>query len=219
LIGAGVAGSILGNRVLRKEDPKFLTTGGVYVDDLHDEPLLAGALHATYVRSTVAHANILGIDVSEALLAPGVVAIYTAADLGLQPTPATYNPTALRTLLATEKVRYVGEPIAVILTERADQGEDAKGFAMRQGSVVTMVKEIMHCDAYDGVAAALGESHLENADYFIWDGCSRAVHDYLSKTQSTDRIRHSPEGVAYLVKGAPNTYEKYLAEKAAHQGS
>ena len=120
-----MAGSILGNRVLRKEDTKFLTTGGIYVDDLHDEPLLAGALHATYVRSTVAHANILGIDVSEALLAPGVVAIYTATDLGLQPTPAKYNPTALRTLLATEKVRYVCEPIAVILTERADQGEDA----------------------------------------------------------------------------------------------
>ena len=52
-------------------------------------------------------------------------------------------------------------------------------------------------------------------DYFIWDGCSRAVHDYLSKTQSTDRIRHTPEGVAYLVKGAPNNYEKYLAEKAS----
>ena len=120
-----MAGSILGNRVLRKEDPKFLTTGGVYVDDLHDEPLLAGALHATYVRSTVAHANILGVDVSEALQSPGVVAIYTASDLELQPTAATYNPTALRTLLATEKVRYVGEPIAVILTERADQGEDA----------------------------------------------------------------------------------------------
>jgi O-methyltransferase len=52
-------------------------------------------------------------------------------------------------------------------------------------------------------------------DYFIWDGCSRAVHDYLSKTRSTDRIRHTPEGVAYLIKGAPNTYEKYLAEKAS----
>ncbi len=50
-----VAGSILGNRVLRKEDPKFLTTGGVYVDDLLDEPLLAGAAHVTYVRSSVAH--------------------------------------------------------------------------------------------------------------------------------------------------------------------
>ena len=53
-----MAGSILGNRVLRKEDPKFLTTGGVYVDDLRDEPLLVGAVHATFVRSTVAHANI-----------------------------------------------------------------------------------------------------------------------------------------------------------------
>jgi O-methyltransferase len=56
-------------------------------------------------------------------------------------------------------------------------------------------------------------------DYFIWDGCSRAVHDYLSKTQSTDRIRHTPEGVSYLVKGAPNNYEKYLAEKAAQSAS
>ena len=67
-----MAGSILGNRVLRKEDPKFLTTGGIYVDDLRDEPLLVGAVHATFVRSTVAHANITGIDVSEALTMPGV---------------------------------------------------------------------------------------------------------------------------------------------------
>jgi len=120
-----VAGSILGNRVLRKEDPKFLTTGGVYVDDLTNEPLLAGALHATYVRSTIAHANILGIDVSEALQSPGVVAIYTAQDLQLEPVAATYNPAVKRTLLASGKVRYVGEPVAVVLTELANQGEDA----------------------------------------------------------------------------------------------
>ena len=78
-----MGGSILGERVLRKEDPKFLTTGGVYVDDMLNEPLLAGALHATYVRSTVAHANIGSIDVADALEMPGVVAIYTAADLEL----------------------------------------------------------------------------------------------------------------------------------------
>jgi carbon-monoxide dehydrogenase large subunit len=120
-----VAGSILGNRVLRKEDPKFLTTGGVYVDDLNSEPLLVGALHATFVRSTVAHANIVGIDVADALESPGVVAIYTAADLGLEPVAATFNPTAKRTLLASGKVRYVGEPVAVVLTKLANQGEDA----------------------------------------------------------------------------------------------
>ena len=120
-----MAGSILGNRVLRKEDPKFLTTGGVYVDDLRDEPLLVGAVHATFVRSTVAHANITSIDVSEALTMPGVVAIYTAQDLGLQPVEASFNPMAKRTLLASGKVRYVGEPLAVVLTELANQGEDA----------------------------------------------------------------------------------------------
>ncbi len=120
-----MAGSILGNRVLRKEDPKFLTTGGVYVDDLTNEALLVGALYATYVRSTVAHANILGIDVSEALQSPGVVAIYTAQDLQLEPVAATYNPTVKRTLLASGKVRYVGEPVAVVLTELSNQGEDA----------------------------------------------------------------------------------------------
>ncbi|MHB1130708.1 MAG: xanthine dehydrogenase family protein molybdopterin-binding subunit, partial [Ilumatobacteraceae bacterium] len=120
-----MVGSILGNRVLRKEDPKFLTTGGVYVDDLHGEPLLANAAHATYVRSSIAHGSITNIDISEALKAPGVIAIYTATDLDLQPVAATFNPKAKRTLLATDKVRYVGEPIAVILTELANQGEDA----------------------------------------------------------------------------------------------
>ncbi|MEK7292210.1 MAG: xanthine dehydrogenase family protein molybdopterin-binding subunit, partial [Actinomycetota bacterium] len=120
-----MVGSILGNRVLRKEDPKFLTTGGVYVDDLHSEPLLANAAHATYVRSSVAHGRITNIDIAEALKVPGVIAIYTAADLDLQPIASPYNPTVKRTILASDKVRYVGEPIAVILTEFANQGEDA----------------------------------------------------------------------------------------------
>ena len=68
-----MTGSILGERVLRKEDPKFLTTGGVYVDDM-DEPLLEGGLHVTYARSTMAHARITGIDTSAAEASPGVVA-------------------------------------------------------------------------------------------------------------------------------------------------
>ncbi|MEY2966690.1 MAG: hypothetical protein RLY50_740 [Actinomycetota bacterium] len=120
-----MVGSILGNRVLRKEDPKFLTTGGVYVDDLLDEPLLDGALHATYVRSTVAHGTILSIDTSDALAMPGVRAVFTGADLGLEPQPSTYNPTVMRTLLAMDRVRYVGEPIAIIVSETREQGEDA----------------------------------------------------------------------------------------------
>ena len=120
-----MAGSILGNRVLRKEDPKFLTTGGQYVDDLLDEPLLQGALHVTYVRSSVAHGTITNIDSSGALAMPGVVAVYTAADLGLQPVPSDYNPMVARGLMAIDKVRFVGEPVAVVLTEDPRCGEDA----------------------------------------------------------------------------------------------
>ena len=96
-----MAGSILGNRVLRKEDPKFLTSGGMYVDDLV-EPLLAGAAHVTYMRSSVAHGRILGIDTSAALDLPGVLGVYTAADLGLVEEPATFNPTVMRGRLAIE---------------------------------------------------------------------------------------------------------------------
>ena len=120
-----MAGSILGNRVLRKEDPKFLTTGGKYVDDLLDEPLLANAAHVTYVRSSVAHGVITNIDTSAALAMPGVIAIFTAADLGLQPVPSPFNPMVARGLLAIDKVRYVGEPIAAVITELSNQGEDA----------------------------------------------------------------------------------------------
>ena len=61
--------SILGTRVIRTEDPRLLTSGGVYVDDLR-EPDLAGAVRATFVRSTVAHALITGIDATAALEAP-----------------------------------------------------------------------------------------------------------------------------------------------------
>mgnify|MGYP003344257694 CR=1 FL=1 len=110
-----MGGSILGERVLRKEDPKFLTSGGKYVDDLLDEPLLKGALHVTYARSTVAHGRINSIDVSDAVGMPGIVAVLTAADLDLQPVPSSFNPAATRTLLASDKVRYVGEPVAVVL--------------------------------------------------------------------------------------------------------
>lgn len=118
-------GSILGNRVLRKEDPKFLTTGGEYVDDINDEPLLAGALHVTFVRSSVAHGRIVSIDASAALEMPGVIGVYTAESLGLQPAPAAFNPMVSRTLLASDKVRYVGEPIAAVVHENPYQGEDA----------------------------------------------------------------------------------------------
>jgi aerobic carbon-monoxide dehydrogenase large subunit len=116
--------SILGNRVLRREDPKFLTTGGVYGEDLP----LEGALWVTFVRSTMAHARIVDLDVSAALEQPGVVGVYTAADIDMPPIPGGMPgiPEEMaRPFLASGTVRFVGEPVAVILAERHYQGEDA----------------------------------------------------------------------------------------------
>ncbi|HEX7165733.1 MAG TPA: xanthine dehydrogenase family protein molybdopterin-binding subunit, partial [Acidimicrobiales bacterium] len=118
--------SILGNRVLRKEDPKFLTTGGEYVDDVP----LPGAVHVTYVRSTIAHARITSIDTSEAALAPGVLAVFAGAEVGpeLGNFPSdmdALNQAMTRPWLATDVVRYVGEPVAAVVTEERYQGEDA----------------------------------------------------------------------------------------------
>lgn len=120
-------GSILGTRVLRTEDPGFLTTGAVYTDDLVDERL-AGAVHATFVRSPVAHGRITSIDTSGPAGMPGVVAVLTAGDLDApEPRAAMpmYPQPMAQPLLARDVVRFVGEPVAVVLTEEAYQGEDA----------------------------------------------------------------------------------------------
>src|ERR1700735_2474722 len=82
--------SSLGTRVLRTEDPRFLTTGGVYTEDVVDERL-AGACHVFFVRSPVAQGTILNGDASAALNGPGVVAAFTGADLASLP---EINPSA-----------------------------------------------------------------------------------------------------------------------------
>ena len=120
--------SILGNRVVRMEDPKFLTTGGVYVDDVRME--LVGAATVTYVRSTMASARIAGLDVDDAKASPGVLAVFTAddvqADLGDFPSDmGVLNQDMVRPWLATGVVRYVGEPIAIIVSEDRASGVDA----------------------------------------------------------------------------------------------
>jgi carbon-monoxide dehydrogenase large subunit len=120
--------SILGHRVVRKEDPKFLTTGGVYVDDVRAD--LLGAAAVTFVRSTMASARIETLDVTEANQAPGVLAVFTAEDVAMDlgdfPSDMNVlNQDMVRPWLARDVVRYVGEPVAVIVSESRAQGEDA----------------------------------------------------------------------------------------------
>ena len=116
-------GSILGTRVLRTEDPDLLTGSRKYLADL----ALVGKLHAVFVRSDVAHGEIRAIHTEDAVGMPGVVEILTAAELGVAPHHgfATVHPDFARAPLAEGRVRFVGEPIAVVLAETFEQGEDA----------------------------------------------------------------------------------------------
>jgi carbon-monoxide dehydrogenase large subunit len=114
-------GSLLGNIVPRVEDPSLLRGRGCYVDDIP----LEDPLYAQFIRSSVAHARIRSIDVSEALEMPGVVAALTAADLGLAPAMGFLDPDCLRPPLAAEKVCFVGDPVAVVLADTRTAAVDA----------------------------------------------------------------------------------------------
>jgi carbon-monoxide dehydrogenase large subunit len=119
--------SIMGTRVVRVEDPRLLTAGGIYADDLR-APELEGAAHLTFVRSPHAHARITGIDASAALAEPGVVAVLTAQDLDDIPTPEE-QPVS-EGLLAKDTARFVGEPVAMVVTDGRYQAEDAAELVM-----------------------------------------------------------------------------------------
>ena len=119
--------------VKRVEDVRFLTGHGRYVDDIAP----ADALHAYYLRSPVAHAEIVTLDVTEARAAEGVAAVLTIEDLEaagmgihigttvVKNRDGTMGAEPLRPALAKGRVRHVGEPMAVIFAETPDQARDA----------------------------------------------------------------------------------------------
>ena len=120
--------ALVGSPVERIEDLRLLRGRGQYVDDL----TRAGLLHAAILRSSVAHGRIRSIDIAAARARPGVVAVITAADIGAAvPTiPLRQEPLpALRQyqqpVIAHRKVRYVGEPLAVVVADSAALAEDA----------------------------------------------------------------------------------------------
>lgn len=120
---------LIGARVQRVEDPRLLTGYGEYVDDIK----LPDMLHVAILRSDHAHARIGGIDKAEAEAVPGVIGVWTAADLNKSVKPLTafsrmpkYQSTPL-VPLAEGKVRYVGEPVCAVVAESRYIAEDAAG--------------------------------------------------------------------------------------------
>jgi carbon-monoxide dehydrogenase large subunit len=122
-----VGSSFVGRPLARREDERFLSGRAQYLDDLHPD----GVLHAAFARSLVAHARLTGVDVEAALAIPGVHAVLTAGELGdVRPPPVMTLPQmwiadAPHPVLADAAVRYVGEPIALVLAESRALAEDA----------------------------------------------------------------------------------------------
>jgi carbon-monoxide dehydrogenase large subunit len=119
---------LVGARIRRKEDPRFITGRGQYTDDVK----VQGTLHVAFVRSPHAHARIRGVDLAAARTQPGVVAVYTGKDLadgGVNGIPVGWLLPGLTPsnhhAIAVEKVHYVGEAVAVIVAESPYAARDA----------------------------------------------------------------------------------------------
>jgi carbon-monoxide dehydrogenase large subunit len=121
---------MLGASIKRREDPKFITGAGNYLDDIK----LTGMTHAAILRSPYAHANIKSVDVSAAKGMPGVVAVITGADIPYNPLPMAWpaggasglqNNVNMPRVLATDSVKWTGEGVAAVIAETPEQAYDA----------------------------------------------------------------------------------------------
>ena len=182
--------SILGNRVVRKEDPALLTSGGTYVDDI----VVDGALHVVYVRSMVAHGEITSIDTSEARNAPGVVDIVTSAELTIGDIKPfmMLNQLITRPVLARERVRYVGDPIVAVVAETRAAAVDAAELVIVEIESLpaiidprdALAEDAIHLFPQIGTNIAMHSEH--HGDPISFDACDVVI------TQTTVNQRLAP---------------------------
>jgi len=152
----------IGRALPRKEDRRLVSGRGRYLDDLG----FPGALHVTFVRSPHAHARILGIDSAEAAAMPGVVGVFTGRDLDqwttrlrLAPPIEGLHPTELSTL-PIDKVRFHGDPVAVVVVTDRYLAEDAAEAVVVDYEALPAVTSITEAFAPD--AARVDETLPDN---------------------------------------------------------
>jgi carbon-monoxide dehydrogenase large subunit len=148
----------VGRPMKRREDPRFITGTGKYIDDFH----IPGTLHVAFVRSTEAHAAITSIDTSEALAHPGVVGVYTAGDLGFEGgIPMVWAPPGVEINtpdhmpLKSGEVKCVGDPVAVVVC------------ADKYGAIDAAEKVIVEYDPKPTVVDP--EAALEDGADLVWE--------------------------------------------------
>jgi carbon-monoxide dehydrogenase large subunit len=152
-------GKFIGKRINRNEDPRLLTGQGLFVDDVE----IPGMLHAGFLRSDYAHARILSIDTSAARGRPGVVAVFTAQDMGddWQPGPPLVSPpptlkdvtfhSRRQAPLVKDIVRHGGEAVAVVIAENRYIAEDAAEDILVEYEPLPVVVDLEKAIAADSV--------------------------------------------------------------------
>jgi carbon-monoxide dehydrogenase large subunit len=212
--------SILGTHVVRREDPALVTGAASYIANLRDGGL-DHALAVTYVRSPLAHAAMTSIDTSEAAALPGVVAVLTAEDVDIAaPRPRLpWVPAEMaRPWLATGRVRFVGEPVAIVVSETPVQGEDAAELVVVDYDPLDVVVDPEA--ALDPSAPVLhGETNLaceflqESPDPDVFAGCEVVV----SGRTVNQRLAAAPlEGRAAAATWDGERLTMWLSTQNAH---
>src|SRR5215204_720722 len=159
----------VGQRVKRTEDPRLIRGLAHYVDDVS----LPGTLHVTFVRSMYAHAKITGIDTSAARSVPGVVAVYTGKDIAekIGPVPCASALPDLKVpdhrVLATDKVYFVGHPIAAIVAKDRYAARDAVDLVMVDYEELPVVTDVEQAAAGGPV---IHEAFGDNIAYKLTTG-------------------------------------------------
>jgi len=185
--------NVIGQRVRRREDPRFLTGTGSFVDDQRTE----SALHVQFVRSYEAHARILGIDTTGALAVPGTQ-VFTAADVDLTvsaPPPfIPIDPQMFRPFIASEKVRFVGDIVAVVVSETRGGAYDAAELVAVEYDSLPVVTDVREA-ARDEVLLfeAFGTNTcihvpVQEPDPQLFDGCEVVI----SGTVESQRLSALP---------------------------
>ena len=141
---------VFGASIRRVEDPRLIRGAGRYVDDIQP----SGCLHAVFLRSHLAHATITRLDLDMAARAPGVIAVWSAADLeDLKPleieTPVDDTPLPERRVLAVGRARYVGEAVAMLVAESRELANDALELIELELDPLTVVMDMEQALAED----------------------------------------------------------------------
>ncbi len=219
-----------GQRVLRKEDPRLLTGRGQFVDDIS----LPGMLHVAFARSPIAKGHILSIDMDAARDMPGVHAIYTQADIAhfnaqmlsffLTPPEVEITP------LASDRVCYVGEPIALVIADSRALAEDAAALIEVEYDAETPVVTIadarngaaVHAACPDNIAAEIGDEELDDDLAAALNGAAhlitqKVIHQRISQSPMETRgvvaTREGPEELTlYITCQSPHMIARWVSQ-------